>query len=111
MSDETKKKKSRKKKSTAKKASEVAVKIDNTALCETEAEDMVIVSDTPQPSIEDTVTVASSNVKESIARDERVHCCICGHSMPKRLAISINNDRYVCSKRCLERYAKARPKF
>ena len=94
MSDETKRKKSARKKPSSKKAIEVAKNVDESALSETLKDD----------------TTIPARVKKRVP-DERITCCVCGHSTPKKLAFIVNGDKYVCSKRCLSRFATARPRF
>lgn len=123
MSDETKRKKSARKKPSSKKASAVAKKVDETALSETAYdptatdEGVKAVCDTlkaePLPHTEPITAdeIVNAMPQKVLHREDRVTCCVCGHSTPRKLAFIVNGDKYVCSKRCLSRYATARPRF
>lgn len=44
------------------------------------------------------------------AKNDAVVCCMCGAYVERKDAI-LAGDKYVCSKKCLRRFAIARPRF
>ena len=55
--------------------------------------------------------IVNAMPQKVIHRENRVTCSVCGATMPRNLAFVVNGDQYVCSKRCLSRFATARPRF